>query len=370
MRLRYWSVKPATGDVLGELVMSGPVSFSHKYGGGAFSGSVKLDFELADGLQDWAWVEQLEARTRPWSRTIVVTDDKRTVLGEWIITVRRAATNKAAYDLTGITWEEFPAYQTMRNRVAYTDALQGQIAQDLFERAFAGVPITLPIAIPGTAAHTLTWDLFSCYIADALDDLADGANGFEWCVDTTGVWAGDQLVGVQRTLVCDQPVLRRGEPLEIVAGGPRPRHGNAVIMGVGGGTRWATEIMGLGAGSGAKQLSTAWTYSPSGSAWSYPPGDGALPSSRNITQPAIRTPAILQGMVNEAGERAKASRDAYQVDALIDDLEFLPRLGYRARLTAPRSWGFPAGLNTTLRIGEISYRADGHNVARIGLQAA
>lgn len=370
MKLRYWSLVPATGEVLGELLMTGPVAFSHRYGGGAFSGAVKLDFPLANGDPDWGWAQEMERRTRPWSRSIVVTSDKKVVLGEWIITKRASSTHTPEFGLTGVQWEEFPQFQSLRSKFERKSQPQISIARDLLALAFEGVPITLPAMGPVSVTRTVEWAGFSCYIGDALDELADGKGGFEWCVDITGVWSGDRLTGVQRSLAYQEPTLKRGEvPLDVIVAAPRTRYGSAVITGLEDGTDWATDIIGLGAGSGTKQVGTAWTYSPSGSAWSYPPGE-ALPSSRHVLQPAARTPELLLGMVQEAGDRAKAMRRSWQVQARIDDLQYLPRLGYQARLDVPRTWGFPSGFTRTLRIGEVAYQADAHSVEVVTMQTA
>jgi hypothetical protein len=360
MRLRYWASVVRSGtEILGELPMTGDVSFSHRFGGGTFSGSVWLGDTLDDGTPNWSWLDALENLTRPGMRTIVVTDDAQHVLGEWIVTQRQTSTDEPAFALSGIQWETYPSWRSLNARYNYKSVQQLQIAHDLLAGAYNGLPITVPTPT-STVKRTVEWRSRSGYFADAIADIADAENGFEWLVDISGVWDGDQLVGVNRDVVFGEPVLARASSVVCEAGEPGTRHGNATISGGEDFARHAMAIGGGAVGKGDKQL---WSEAVDWSGLTA----GYLTTSRHTSYPGTISQSVLDSLVRAELAAAQSIRDPWEVTARIDDLAELPRVGHQVRLVSPRSWGFPSGIDATLR---VAWRADGHTVTTVDLKAA
>src|SRR5699024_4611778 len=101
--------------------------------------------------------------------------------------------------------------------------------------------------------RTMDYKSHSAYYSDILDEISRPDDGFEWRVRTTPVWDGTELVSVERTVVFGQPVLAAPTSIELVAGEPGTRHGNAVISGGRDFSRYAQSVYGIGSGEGVKQ---------------------------------------------------------------------------------------------------------------------
>lgn len=367
MRLRFWACEALSGDVVAELPMV-DAAFSSRFDGGRFSGTVPLAaMTRDDSVPDWAEVQRRLDLVQPGRRTVVVTDDAERVLGEWLMLSRSRATSGDALEVEGIGWERYPSFRSLHTSYTYSNTSQMGIAKALLTGAFLtwndGMQIDIP-SVASTVYRDLTRAARSCYYSDALAEIAEPADGFEWCVDVSaGSWSGGALAGVARAVTFGQPVVSRASAVVIEQGEPGTRHGNALsVTGGDDFARYAQSVYGIGPGQGDKQQIIGLS-DPTLTNLGY------LNSTRNVSYPDVEDAAALTALTEAALEAAQDMRDPYTAEVLADSLPEMPKLGSLVALRCPRSLGYPDGLDETVRVGEVAYRAQGVHVSTVTIQA-
>ena len=367
MRLRYWVTDAKSGNVLGEVRCVGSSSWTSRLGGGTMSASIAVDALTLDGMSpDWSEVTRLGGLLVGGRRCIAVTAGT-TLLGEWLVMRRTLDTGSTVIGVQGMGWEGYPALRSLNANHIYTNVSQATIAKALLDQAFtsfnAGMTITIPTP-SSSVTRTVDRRSHSAYYADVLDEISSPDDGFEWCVDVTPFWNGDDLTRVGRAVGYGFPTLSRSSSAEIVMGEPGTRHGNAVsISGGDDFSRYAQSVYGIGEGSGDKQLWVGLSDPTLTNA-------GYLNSTKNVSFPGVKDVAALTGLTRGALADAQDLRDPFEATARADDMSILPRVGRVVRLVCPRTWTYPAGLDVSVRVGEVTYQASGAECEHVSVQAA
>lgn len=369
MRIRAWVCHALTGDVLGELTLSGGSSFQNRFGGGTCRLSVSLaHLTTRDGLGvDWAAVSGTHDRITPGRSTVLITAGTQ-VLGEWIVMQSAVSDPASTLDISGMEWAGYPALRSLNDNFHHENVEQMVIARKAWNQAFLSFNGAMAITIPTSGSTGVTrnmdHDSHGAYYSDVLEEIADAEDGFEWHVDVSATFSGDVPTRANRQVVWGAPVLQRGSPLALNMFEPGSRQGN--LMSVSGGlsfARYAQSVYGIGAGEGDDRRWVGLS-DPSGT------NAGNLNSTKNVSFPGISDTPTLTKLTQAELERAQDLRDPYEVTARLDKLPTLPRVGYAASVNVTRSLAFPAGLSETLRIGQVDYSPSGHEVSTVSLLAA
>ena len=368
MRLRYWITEALSGDVVGEVRAAGGVSLSSRFGGGTCRVPISLSHLVTrDGTgMDTAAVANALNMTRPGLHGLAVTDHQKRCLGEWVLMRRSRSTASGVVNVEGMEWAGYPALRSLNDDFVYTSTDQLQIARALLQGAFtsynAGMQITIPSMTSGVN-RAMEHRAQSAYFSDALEEISAPDNGFEWHVDIAPVWSGDRLLRVSRTVVIGQPVLSSPTDIVVEAAQPGSRRGNGVIDGGEDFSRYAQSVYGIGDGEGSKRLVVGLSDPTLTNA-------GYLNSTKNVQFPGVKSTATLTALTQAELTRAQDLRDPFAASALLEKLPALPRVGDRVRLRSEATWGFPEGLNTLVRVGEVAYSPSGHSVQHVAVQVA
>ena len=356
MRLRYWVTDAKSGAVVSEVRAVGAVSLSSRLGGGTMSASIAVDALTRDGsAPDWAEVSRVGGLLVGGRRCLAVTAGTA-LLGEWLIMRRTLDTGSALVGVQGMSWEGYPALRSLNANYIYTNTSQATIAKALLDAAFTSFNTGMTITVPATSSavtRTIDRRSHSAYYSDVLAEIGDPDDGFEWCVDTTPSWDGDRLTSVGRAVGWGFPVLARSSSARIVMGDPGTRHGNAVsIRGGDDFSRYAQSVYGIGEGSGDKQLWVGLSDPTLTNA-------GYLNSTKNVSFPGVSDVGALTALTRGALVDAQNLLDPYEAEVRVDDMLLLPRVGRVVQLVAPQTWAYPAGLDVSVRVGDVTYSAQG-----------
>lgn len=369
MRLRYWIAAAKSGQVLGEVrAAAAGGQLSSKLGGGTCNLAVALShLTTLDGQRmDAAAVARTLGFLVGGQRSLIVTDQQRRCLGEWVIMQRARATSDGVVRIRGIEWAGYPALRSLNDDFVYDGIEQLTIARHLLSGAFLsfnlGMQITIPTATSGVT-RKLERRAQTAYFSDALDEIASPDDGFEWHVDVEPEWDGSRLLSVSRSVVFGHPTLSRPSVVVIDAASPGSRRGNALsIEGGEDFSRYGQSVYGIGVGRGGKQLKVGLSDPTLTNA-------GYLNSTKNITFPGVTNRKVLEDLTRAELKQAQDLRDPYRATALLDKLRALPRVGTAVALRAAPSWGYPEGLGEVVRVGEVSYAPRGHHVSSVTVQA-
>ena len=367
MRLRYWITDAKSGAVLAEVRAAGSVSLTSRLGGGTCSATLSTEYLLRDqSAPDWAEVSRQVGYTVGGRRCLAVTAGTA-LLGEWLLMRRTRATDAGVVTVSGMGWEGYPALRSLNANYIYTNTSQATIAKALLDAAFKSFNTGMTITVPtpsSSVTRTVDRRSHSAYYADVLDEISSPDDGFEWCVDVTPFWDGDDLTRVGRAVGYGFPILSRSSSAEILMGEPGTRHGNAVsISGGDDFSRYAQSVYGIGEGSGDKQLWVGLSDPTLTNA-------GYLNSTKNVSFPGVKDVAALTALTRGALADAQDLRDPFEATARADDMSILPRVGRVVRLVCPRTWTYPAGLDVSVRVGEVTYQASGAECEHVSVQAA
>ena len=367
MRLRFWACEALSGDVVAELPALSDVSFSSRFDGGRFSGRVPVEALTRDRLGvDWSEVSRRVGLVQPGLRTIAVTDDSNRLLGEWLPLSRGRSTSGGAVTIEGVGWEKYPSFRSLHASYDYTNTGQMGIAKTLLTDAFlgwnAGMQITIP-SVASTVSRDFKRETRTCYYSDALAEISEPDDGFEWMVEVTGTWSGGALSRVNRQVLFGQPTLTRASTVVIEQGEPGTRHGNALSIDGGDDfSRYAQSVYGIGPGQGDKQPVVGLS-DPTLTNLGY------LNSTKNISFPDADKTPTLTALTRAALTAAQDLRDPFTAEAWLDKLPDLPKLGSVIGLKCVRCYGYPEGLDLSVRVGEVAYRAQAGEVLTVTVQA-
>lgn len=366
-RLRYWVTDAKSGDVVGEVTTSGQAQLTSRLGGGTCSVGVSVSQLQQDKRSiDWAAVQRVVDWTRGGLHGLAVTNRAGECLNEWLLMDRGRATDSGVIPVQGMSWDGYPALRSLNADHIYEGVAQSTIARALLEQAYlsfnAGMQITIP-TWSSSVPRTVDYPSHSAYYSDVLDEISAPNDGFEWTVEVTPTWDGDRLVKVSRAVVFGQPTLSRPSSLVLRAGEPGTRHGNAVISGGDDFSRYAQSVYGIGSGEGVKQL---WE----GISDPTLTNQGYLNSTKNVSFPGVTDRPTLQKLTQAELTAAQNLADPFEATARITKIATLPRVGTQVRLINARSLGYPEGIDTTARIGSVSYQARGPMCVLVTVQAA
>jgi hypothetical protein len=353
--LRCWVLDAKSGNTVGEVIATGG-QLRSALGGGDCSLTVSLShLTREDGTgMDVAAVKRTLALLDGGRRSIVVTDEQKRIVGgtEWLLMGRGRSTVSGSVSVSGIEWAGYPALRSLNNDFVYTSSDQLTIARVLLTAAFlsfnTGMQITIP-AVTSGVARSLERRAQTAYFSDALDEISSPGDGFDWRVDVTPTWDGDELVSVSRAVAFGYPVLSRPSSIVFSQGSPGSVEGNA--FGITGGddfSRYAQSVYGIGAGQGAKQLKVGLSDPTLTNA-------GYLNSTKNVSFPDVTNVGVLTALTRGELVRAQDLRDPFSAKALLAQLAAPPAVGDRIRLESAPTWNYPDGLDELVRVGEVSF---------------
>lgn len=369
VRLRYWAADAKSGDVVGELRVKGSAKLVTRLGGGTCSVPVSLGhLTTRDGRGiDFGAVVHTLGLITPGKRSIVVTDHLRRVLGEWVIMRKPTASDDGTVAVHGMEWDGYPALRSLNDDFVHKTATsQLAIARALLVGAFTsfntGMQITIP-TVASSVTRTLERRAQTCYFSDALEEIAEPDDGFEWKVETSGIWSGGTLTKVTRSIVFGQPTLARASDVVFDMGPQGSRRGSALsIEGGEDFSRYAQSIYGIGSGAGKKQRKVGLS-DPTLT------NQGYLNSTKNVSFPNVTSIAELTKLTQAALTQAQDLRDPFSATAWLDRLADLPRVGTSARLRSALTLAYPVGLDQAARLGEVAYATSGHQCSLVTVKA-
>ena len=360
IRVRYWIVNCLSGEVQSEMPLT-KAALTLSDEGGTLSGEVDLNAAIRRTgertIPDWPEIRRRINLVRPGLNSIVATDDRRRMIGEWIITGRRRVTSATSMPVSGVAWEQYPKYRALESARKHTNIDSLALLRALLGEVFTGV--TYVTAGPTTSGVAIDMDRASNagYYADALSEITRGDPAVEWGMEIGGVWSGDALTSVTRTLRFGAPAIQRPTALVFEAGEPMTRQGNSVITGGDDWTLYAHKVIGVGSGSGSKQL-IASASDPA-------PVPGMIRSTRLLQAGEVASQSALNSVTRQALNEGLSTREPWHVQASVGELAKLPqpydsaRLIHRQSYTHPGPGGGLLAIDEVVRVGEVRYQVDG-----------
>ena len=368
LRIRFWVLYALSGTVVAELPMASVQTLTTSLSGGALRASVDMNLRLRGKLSpDYRAINGRMALTTPGKYTIVATDDRRRVLGEWILIERERVTSDLTMPIAGVQWEAYPQYRTHEAARKFKSADSIATLRTLLSEVYLGANVSLAGATSGVSIE-MDRQSYSGTYADVIREVTDSEPGAEWAIEITGSWAGDSLTSVTRTARIGTPVLKRSTSLVFEAGEPMTRQGNSTIRGGDDWTLYARRVIGIGSGSGSKQLISTATDSSHSAA-------GIIDSVRTVSFPDVTKKSVLDRLTQQALRDGFDMRVPWSVSAEVAKLAKLPQPGDQAQLHHWMSYmypatGGPAAIDESVRIGEVSYKVDGPICETVEVKAA
>ena len=368
MRLRYWLMNALTGHVVRELTHVSEASHSTRLDDrGRLTLRMSLEAVGRDGaLPDWPEVRRRAADRAPLMHTIAVSHPNGIdVLAEYVVESWEGSTASGEVSVTGFSWERYPAYRSLHRDHIHKSVGRGVVARDLLIGAYLDHNAGLLMSIPTTAPSgtiTLERKQRTYYYSDALSEVMGADPGGEWIMGLSGDWSGG-LRTVIRTVVWGWPRVVRSTPIELIAGGAGTRHGNCVLSGGEDGNRYAQSVYAVGPGQGDKQPVVGLSDPTRTNA-------GSLNATKNLSLGNIDKPATLTAMARQALTEAQSLARPWRITAQVDRLAAVPRVGDTVYLRAGSTWAWPDGINTAVRVGEVSWSTKGGIAETIDLLVA
>lgn len=375
MRLTCWVAEATTGDVIGELTGVQLREMVKSLTGGRLSGAVHFEVRH-DGL-DWPAIVAAHGLLTPLERTIIVTGSRttpdgevatgpdaaggivRSLISEWVLDERQRDSRAGSIGFVALGWEEYLQRLAQPMHQVHDDVNPLIPAASLFRSGFATAAIDVPDA-PSPIRGSIDRDAWSGTIADAIAELQEQGGGWEWVIDLVPIWDGERLVRVERTLRWGIPEVTRSDNLTLDAGGwDPPRAGNCWIEQEDEGARWARVVVGVGAGSGGKQVIGYASLDPRPAA--------RLDSTKVVQLSNVTSQAAAVAAATKHAQECRSMAGPLTVEMSLEG-QYLPRVGAEPRLIAYRSPSWPSTdpstpvIDTTVRIGEVSYAVDGSPV--------
>ncbi len=352
--VRWWSADAKSGVVVGELPALQGVDLTVDLAGGQVSAWLPVDPLIHTRLDvDWAEAGRRHQLVQPGARTLVATIGE-TPVGEWLITRVERSTDATTLRVQGVGWEQYPRYRSLHTDYVYeTPVSQMDLARALWQGAYHqwndGMQMLMP-ANSSTVTRTMRRLMRTGYYSDALTEISTPDDGFEWIVEISGEWWAGELQTVSRQIVVGEPVLARPAPLVLEYGAAGTRHGNVLSVATADDwTRYATWVVGVGAGQGDRQLLVQLEG----------PASGLLKSVRNQSFPEVTDLAILTALTRAEVTASQSLREPYTIRCLLDPdaalAPVLPKPGTVVRMLVARCPAWPSGLDVLVRIGVVRY---------------
>ena len=352
MDLRTWFVEIETGDVVAPAPLVNGSQLGIELGGGTFTAQLALTrYALPDGTPDGAVIEKLLDYVTGGRHTLLATDGQ-SVLGEWLIWTHDRDADSGTVPFTGFTWEDYPKYRSTFNTTNVKDADAGEVHSISLHRAYnlfqpAAELVSVPTPRFGQKV-TLKVPKRTAYYSEIVDDMDQLALA-EWRVVTSAKWEGGAPKSVTRRVEYAVPRFSTPHPDRLVKPGLGERGGNVVELARHNDySRTTRAVIGWGAGQGGKQrfveeLQTGWIQG------------GFISITKNVNFPGEYNDAQLAAKAR--GELA-ASQSFWDPPTLTIDTRRMsepPVIGGTHQLTVGKSWTFPDGWATRVRVGAIRF---------------
>ncbi|WRS30608.1 hypothetical protein U6G28_02660 [Actinomycetaceae bacterium MB13-C1-2] len=351
MNVRLWAVNALTGAVVSELpAMSG--SFTSRFGGGTCDLTVPLgNLKRRDSSEvDWPAVARVIDVLSTGRRTVVLTAGTN-VLGEWLLMERPEVIGEGLLAVQGMEWDGYPALRSLHASYEYKTATeQLAIAKTLLLDAFQGWQEAFQITVPTSSSgvkRTGKWRTREGYYSDALDEISQPEDGFDWRVGHTGSWSGGSLTKVNRTVRFGSPEIKQSSSIVVRHDGPGTRSGNCLSFEQTIDSRnYLHSVYAWGAGDGAKQL----FYEKADDTLAT---QGHVKITKNLSYPNIIRQAALAALASAELKAGQNLRNPAKAVLVADKLPALPKLGDLITAQIAPTWTIPAGYNGTMRVGEV-----------------
>lgn len=352
-RFRAWVAEALSGDVVGEVHLSGQAQFISRFGGGTFTAGVSvahLTRRDGDG-PDWDAVERVVEWCTGGKYTLVLTQGQTTI-GEWLIVRPLGATDSGVIRIDGHELDGYPAMRAIFKAYKGTDVEQFTIGRELLVDAFLGGQSSMNLTVPTPAASGVLRDLDyadrSAYYSDLIDEVSQAEDGFEWRVVPTVVWASGSPQTVNRTIEFGHPTLARSSQVVIDHDGPGSRAGNAPrVQRSSDFARYARTVYGIGAGEGDKQPIVALSDTTHD-------GEGYLLRTRHVSFPSVSNIKTLTALTRAELEAAQSVDEPLRATLLIDKTASWPRVGDQVTLDVAPTYAVPQGVTGSARLGEVA----------------
>ena len=362
MDVRLWACNALTGAVAGELP---PPSgkFTQKFGGGTCDVTVPLGNLRKRGTSapDWPAVKQVTNLLTTGTRTLALTAGT-TVLGEWWLVERPEQIAQGAVNVRGVEWDGYPAMRSLHASYKYATATeQLAIARTLLIDAFRGWQESFQITVPTQTSgvkREAEWRTREGYYSDALDEISQPEDGFDWRVTLTGTWAGGNLTKVNRAVRFGHPTIKQATQIKVRHDGPGTRSGNCPTFEQTIDSRnYLHSVYAWGAGDGAKKL----FYEKADNTLA---NQGHLKVTRNLSWPNVTRRSALKALADGVLAEGQELRDPAKFTLIVDRVPALPVLGDLVEAQVAPTWTIPDGYTGTLRVGEVSLPVE---AGRVGL---
>lgn len=351
-RFRAWVAEALSGDVVGEVHLSGQAQFISRFGGGTFTAGVSvahLTRRDGDG-PDWDAVERVVEWCTGGKYTLVLTQGQTTI-GEWLIVRPLGATDSGVIRIDGHELDGYPAMRAIFKAYKGTDVEQFTIGRELLVDAFLGgqssMNLTVPTPAPSGVLRDIDYADRSAYYSDLIDEVSQAEDGFEWRVVPTVVWASGSPQKVNRTIEFGHPTLARSSQVVIDHDGPGSRAGNAPrVQRSSDFARYARTVYGIGAGEGDKQPIVALSDTTHD-------GEGYLLRTRHVSFPSVSNVKTLTALTRAELEAAQSVDEPLRATLLIDKTASWPRVGDQVTLDVAPTYAVPQGVTGSARLGEV-----------------
>lgn len=351
MDVRLWAVNAITGAVVSELpAVSG--SFTSRFGGGTCDLTVPLgNLSLRDGSGvDWPAVARIVDALSTGRRTVVLTVGT-IVLGEWLLVERPEIIGEGVLNVKGIEWDGYPALRSLHATYEWANTDQLTIARTLLLAAFQGwqtsFQLTVPIQSSGVT-RTGKWRTREGYYSDALNEISDPEDGFDWRINHAGTWSSGRLTQVNRAVQFGSPEIKQSSSITVHHDGPGTRSGNCLSFEQTVDSRnYLHSVYAWGAGDGAKQL----FYEKADDTLA---NQGHVKITKNLSYPSVTRPAVLAALASAELKAGQNLRNPAKAVLVADKLPALPKLGDLIAARISPTWTIPDGYSGTMRVGEVT----------------
>lgn len=365
--VRVWVAEALTGDVVGEVRLAGPSTWESRFGGGTCTASVSLGHLVARDRTtlDWAAIARTMGLIVGGKRTFVLTLGTL-VLGEWLLMSHGEGTSDGTVEVQGVELDGYPAFRSLNIDYWGSEADQLTLARMLLWGCFVNDQTTMQLDIPTVTSGVVRKIMHrarDAYYSDVLDEISEPDDGFDWRIIQTGTWAGGDLTKVNRAVQFGAPVLSRSTSIIVDHDGPGFRSGNCLSFTQGydfARSAARVDVLGSGEGDRAPLASVENQTLPS---------QGYLRTSRTLNKPSIKELSTLQGIARAESAQSQNLRDPATAVLLAAKTQAMPRVGDKVAVDIEPTYSLPYGREGDMRVGEVTFPLDGHQMSTVTIQA-
>lgn len=369
--VRVWVAEALSGNVIDEVLLAGSSTWSSRFGGGTCSASVSLGHLVARDRRtlDWDAIARTVDLLTGGKHTLVLTVGT-VVLGEWLLMSRDEGTGDRSIagtlEIKGVELDGYTAFRSLNYDYWGSDADQLTLARMLLWDCFINDQLAMKIDIPTVASGVVRKIMHrarDAYYSDVLDEISEPDDGFDWRIVQTGTWVGGDLTRVNRAVQFGVPVLARSTSIVVDHDGPGFRSGNCTTFKQGQDfARSAARVDVLGSGQGDRApLATIENQTL--------PSQGYLRTSRTLNKPSIKELSTLQGIARAESVQSQNLRDPATAVLLAAKTQAMPRVGDKVAVDIEPTYSLPYGREGDMRVGEVTFPLDGHQMSTVTIQA-